>query len=58
MWLYNKTTTATTKMTIFDDVTKEKIEKNNANWPQLPGQPYKIFIICGSESGKTSYYSI
>ena len=45
-------------MTNFDDVTKQKIEKNNANWPQLLGHPYKMFIICGSESGKTSYYSI
>ena len=58
MWLYNKTTTATTEMTNFDDVTKEKIEKKYANWPQLPDQPYKMFIICGSESEKTSYYSI
>ena len=58
MWLYNKKTTATTKMTNFDDVTKEKIEKKYANWPQLLDQPYKMFIICGSESEKTSYYSI
>ena len=45
-------------MNNFDNVTKEKIETNNANWPQLPDHPYKMFIICGPKSGKTRYYSI
>ena len=42
----------------FDNVTKEKIETNNANRPQLPDHPYKMFIICGPKSGKTRYHSI
>ena len=28
-----------TKMTNFDDVTKEKIKKHNPNWPQSPDYP-------------------
>ena len=39
----------------FDDVTKENIKKNNnSNWQQIPDYPYRILIIGGSESGKTS----
>ena len=41
-------------MTIYDDVAKENINKHDLNQPQLPGHPYRILIIGGSESGKTN----
>ena len=31
----------------FDDVTKENIKEHNTNWPQIPGNPYRILIIGG-----------
>ena len=36
----------------FDDVTKENIKKHNPNWPEIPGHPYIILIIRGSEFRK------
>ena len=44
------------------DITKENIKKKkkknieniNSNWPQIPDFPYRILIIGGSGSGKTS----
>ena len=40
------------KMINFDDVTKEKIEQHNPNWPQISDHPYRILIIGGSGSGE------
>ena len=40
------------KMINFHVVTKEKINKHNPNWPQIPDHPYKILIIEGYGSGK------
>ena len=39
----------------FDDVTKENIKEHNPNWPQIPNHLYRILIIGGSGSGKTSH---
>ena len=38
----------------FDDVTKEKINKYNQNWPQMPCHLYKVLIIGVSGFGKTN----
>ena len=27
---------------------------HNSNWSYIPDHPYRIFIICGLESGKTN----
>ena len=43
-----------TKMTNFDNVTKENIKEHNLNWLQIPGHHYKLLIIGGSGSGKTN----
>ena len=43
-----------TKMSNFDDVTKENIIEHNPNWPQIPDHPCKILITGGSGSGKTN----
>ena len=37
-----------------DDVTKENIKEHNPNWPEIPDHSYRILIIGGSGSGKTS----
>ena len=37
----------------FDDVVKENIKEHNPNWPLIPDNPYRKFIIGGSGSGKT-----
>ena len=42
------------KLIHFDDVTKENIKDYNSSWPQIPDHPYRILIIRGSGSGKTS----
>ena len=34
--------------------TKENIKGHNPNWPQTPDHPYRILIIGGSESEKTT----
>ena len=33
---------------------QKNIKEHNPNWPQIPGNPYKILIIGGSEWGKTN----
>ena len=38
----------------FDYVTKENIKEHDANWPQIPDNPYRILIIGGSGSEKTN----
>ena len=38
----------------FDDVIKENINKHNPNWSQVPDYLYRILLIGGSGSGKTS----
>ena len=38
----------------FDNAVKESIKEHNSNWPQIPHHPYRIAIIRGSGSGKTS----
>ena len=40
-----------------DDVTKNIYiykKKKNSNWPQIPDNPYKIFIVGGFRYGKTN----
>ena len=36
------------------DVVKENIKEQNPHWPKIPDHPYRILIIGGSGSGKTS----
>ena len=38
----------------FDDIVNENKIKHNKNWPYIPDHPYRILIIGGSGSGKTS----
>ena len=38
----------------YDDVTRESMNENNLNWPQIPDHPYIIWIIAGSEFRKTN----
>ena len=38
----------------FENVTKENIKEHSLNWPQFSDHPYRILIIGGSGSGKTS----
>ena len=38
----------------FDDVVKENIKEHNPYLPQIPGHPYRIFIIEGSECVKAN----
>ena len=38
----------------FDDVFGENIKEDNANWSQIPDQPYGKLIVGISESGKTN----
>ena len=38
----------------FDDYTNENIIEHNLKWPYIPDHPYRILIIGGSGSGKTS----
>ena len=37
-----------------DSVTNENNEKHNEKWPYIPNHQYRILIIGGSGSGKTS----
>ena len=41
-------------MTNFDEYTNENRIKHNLNWPYIPDHPYRILIIGGSGSGKTT----
>ena len=38
----------------FDEYTNENKVHHNPNWPYIPDHPYRILIIEGSGSGKTS----
>ena len=38
----------------FDDYVSENRTEHDKNWPHTPDKPYRIFIIGGSESGKTN----
>ena len=40
-------------MSSFDNITREKMEKQNPNWPQIPDHSYKILITEASGSRKT-----
>ena len=37
-----------------DNITNENNWEHNKKWPFIPDHPYRIFIIGGSESGKTN----
>ena len=37
-----------------DDITNENNKEHNEKWPYIPDHPYRILIIGGSGSGKTS----
>ena len=37
-----------------DNITNENNREHNKKWPFIPDHPYRIFIIGGSESGKTN----
>ena len=37
----------------YDNLTKEKINKHNLNWPRIPQDLYRILIIGDSRSGNT-----
>ena len=38
----------------YEVVTKENINKHNLDWPQIPDQPYRIWIIEGYGFGRTN----
>ena len=38
----------------FDDYANENKIQHNKKWSHIPDHPYRILIIGGSESGKTS----
>ena len=38
----------------FDDYTNENMIEHNSKWPYIPDHPYRILIVAGSGSGKTS----
>ena len=38
----------------FDDYTNENMIEHNSKWPYSPHHPYRILIVAGSGSGKTS----
>ena len=42
----------------FDDVTKENMEEQNSNQPQIPDHPYIMLTIGGSGSEKKIRYLI
>ena len=37
-----------------DNITNENNKEQNKKWPFIPDHPYRIFLIHGSESGKTN----
>ena len=41
-------------MNNLDSVTNENNKEHNKNWPYMPDHPYRVLIINGSESEKTS----
>ena len=38
----------------FDEYTNENKKEHSLNWPYIPDQPYRIFMIGGSGTGKTN----
>ena len=44
------------KMINFDDVTKGNMKEHNSNWLENPDHSYRILVIGGSRSGKTSSF--
>ena len=38
----------------FEYITKEDIESYNPHWSEIPDHPYRILIVGGSGSGKTT----
>ena len=42
------------KMINLDSITNENNKKHSEKWPYIPDHPYRILIIGGSGSGKTS----
>ena len=38
----------------FDDYANKSKTKHNQEWPYIPDLPYRVLIIRGSGSGKTS----
>ena len=36
------------------DITKKNNKKHNEKWPYVPDHPYRILMIGGSGTGKTS----
>ena len=42
------------KMISLDSITNKNNKKHNEKWPYIPDHPYRILIIGGSGSGKTS----
>ena len=38
----------------FNYITKVDIKEHNANWPEITDIPYRILIIWGPGSGKTT----
>ena len=41
-------------MISLDSITNKNNKKHNEKWPYIPDHPYRILIIGGSGSGKTS----
>ena len=41
-------------MFYLDDITNENNKSHNKEWPYIPDHPYRMLIIGGSGSGKTS----
>ena len=42
----------------FDNYVNENKTKHNKNWPYIPDHPYRILIIGGLRSGKTSLLNL
>ena len=42
------------KMFYLDDITNANNKSHNKEWPYIPDHPYRMLIIGGSGSGKTS----
>ena len=40
----------------YDDVTKENINKQNLNWPQIPDDTYRILIIGSLDLEKQTHH--
>ena len=61
MWKWNvrgKNYKINIKMINFDNYVNENKTKHNKNWPYIPDHPYRILIIGGLRSGKTSLLNL